>query len=306
MISQQIIVVVALSAALVACGYEPKGPAPERHPAEIATAATCRVPPSLDGIATQTPAVPPPRAGTIPDDFVPVAAITCDALPSHAIAADLTISFTEHRWEGDFTAATAKLNARSEGPRIDQSSCPMASLAAIPELWLIDAHGRAMRPSYPVDECNFRRVGGLHEVKSLTQTDQIDHRVQLPPEAVETLMGCSVTPPAPMPGPRTLTDGKFSVRNDVYRYRISFGGNQFAGALELDSSLDEAFATLASAATCSSPASGAVGTSLSPLSSEYSAPVPVLIELDGCRRVLIDGYLPLQASPELLDAVSEA
>ncbi len=305
MISKRIFSVATLAVALAGCGGFPKEPAPERTPAEIVATATCGLPPSLDGIAAQTPTVSPPRPGTIPDDFVPVAAITCDALPSHAIGADLTISFTEHRWEGDFTAAIAKLNAPSEGLRIDQNSCPIASLAAIPELWLIDAHGRALRPSFPVDECKFEQFGGLREVEALTQTDQIEHLLQLPPEAVDTLMGCSVTPPVPTSGLHTLTAGEFSIRSAVCRYRISFSDNQFAGAHELDSSLDETFASLVPASNCSAPATDAVGTSVSTFGSEYSQPIPVLIELDGCRRVLIDGYVPLQASPELLQVVSD-
>ncbi|SEM09275.1 hypothetical protein SAMN05444583_12236 [Rhodococcus maanshanensis] len=58
-----------------------------------------------------------PRPGTVPDDFEPVAAITCDPTADRTVNADLTASFAEYRWEGGFSEAIAKMNAPSEGSR---------------------------------------------------------------------------------------------------------------------------------------------------------------------------------------------
>lgn len=260
----------------------------------------------LDGVVATPPdlVAKQPRPGTVPDDFEPVAAITCDPTPARTVNADLTVSFGEHRWEGDFSAAIEKLNARSEGSRIDQNTCPVASLAAIPDLWLIDAAGRAIRPSYPVDECKFRRIGGLSAVKALENVGRVDHRVMLWPLGVEQLMGCGTVPALPAVGPSVLVAGGYSVRSSMCRYRFDAAGVAFAGAESLWDSLDPYFEALEPAPPCESTASAAVGTSLSLMGPESSEPVPILIELDGCRRVLMDGFVPVEASPELLALVA--
>ncbi|MET4612175.1 hypothetical protein ABIC28_003167 [Rhodococcus sp. PvR044] len=270
------------------------------------SAATCRMPVDLDGIATTPPdlVAMQPRPGTVPDDFEPVAAITCDPTSARTINADLTASFAEHRWEGDFSGAIAKLNAPSEGSRLDQGTCGIASMVAIPDLWLIDAAGRAIRPSYPVDECKFQRIGGLRAVEALENVGRVDHRVQLRPDGVEQLMGCGTVPALPVAGAGVLVPGDYSVRSSVCRYRFDAAGVAFAGAESLWDSLDPYFEALEPAPPCTSTASAAAGTSLSLLGPEYTAPVPVLIELDGCRRVLVDGFVPVLASPELLALVA--
>jgi hypothetical protein len=231
--------------------------------------------------------------------------VTCDASPSRTVAADLTVSITEHRWEGDFSEAIAKLDADSEGPRLDQDSCPIADLAAVEDLWLVDAQGRAVRPSYPVDDCNFQRIGGLREVEALEEVSRTEHRIRLWPDGVQRLMGCGTVRPEPVPGPKVLPAGEYpySVSSSVCRFRAAAAGVEFAGAEQLMEGLDEAFAALPPTPDCALPATTTVSTSLSLVGPDYSAPIPVLVELDGCRRVLVDGYVPLQASRELLDLV---
>ncbi|SEM09245.1 hypothetical protein [Rhodococcus maanshanensis] len=177
-------------------------------------------------------------------------------------------------------------------------------MVAIPDLWLIDATGRAIRPSYPVDECKFQRIGGLRAVEALENVGRVDHRVQLWPDGVEQLMGCGTAPALPVVGASVLVPGDYSVRSSVCRYRFDATGVAFAGAESLLDSLDPYFEGLDPAPPCASTASAAAGTSLFPLGSESSVPVPVLIEFDGCRRVLIDGVVPVVASPVLLALVA--
>jgi hypothetical protein len=303
--SRRVAVFLVSATVLAGCGYL-QGPAPVRGPAEIVSAATCRMPVDLDGIAATPPdlVANQPRPGTVPDDFEPVAAITCDPTADRTVNADLTAGFVEHRSEGDFSEAVAKLNARSEGSRIDQDTCGIASMVAIPDLWLIDAAGRAIRPSYPVDECKFQRIGGLRAVEALENVGRVEHRVQLSPDGVEQLMGCATVPALPVAGAGVPVPGGYTVRSSVCRYRFDAAGASFGGAESLWDSLDPYFEALEPAPPCTSTASVAAGTSLSLSGPEYTAPVPVLIELDGCRRVLIDGFIPVVASPVLLALVA--
>ncbi|BAH36030.1 hypothetical protein RER_53220 [Rhodococcus erythropolis PR4] len=63
------------------------------------------------GCATPYPVGPlqTTSTATVPDDFVPVAAVTCDPYVSDNVAADRTVSFSAHRWEGDFSRAVEML-----------------------------------------------------------------------------------------------------------------------------------------------------------------------------------------------------
>lgn len=164
------------------CGYFWRGPPPVRLVAQVVEEANCAIPSSLIGHSALPIArayEPSPLPGAIPDGFEPVAAITCDPWHSSTVGPDLTVTFYEHRWTGDFTEVVKNLKRPSEGQRLDQDTCPVASLAALPDLWLINSDGLAMRPSYPVDECNFAWIRGLRDVERLDEVATIEHRVQL-------------------------------------------------------------------------------------------------------------------------------
>ncbi|MHA4854431.1 hypothetical protein L1080_033590 [Rhodococcus sp. MSC1_016] len=300
--------VVALTALISGCSLI-RGPAPDRDPAEIVAAAVCRMPQGSELLGVTPPAelmrAPSPRPGTVPSDFEPVAAITCDEWLANSVAADLTGSFAEHRWEGDFAAAIDKLNAPSEGQRLDQNSCGTASLAPIPDLWLIDARGRALRPSYPVDDCGFLKIGGLREIEKLDQVDRIEHYVRHTPDSLQQLMGCSTRRVTPEIGIQPLFADQYWVRSAVCRYTTDPDGTiTFTGAEELQDSLGQTFFSLPLANNCSSVASLTAGTTVTLAGPEYVEPLAVLIEIDGCRRVLIDEHIALQASDDVIAQVS--
>ena len=286
-----------------------RGPVPVRAEAQIVDKAVCSMPDDAQSLGVVPPfellPVSGAQSGAVPAGFSPVAAITCGDGLSSIVDAELTASFTERRWEGDLSTAVSRLNAPSEGPRLDQNTCPVASSAPIPDLWLIDAGGSAVRPSYPVDECGFRQIGGLNEVEALTEVGRVDHRVQLTDSMVHQRMGCGSTQVIPKVGSERLVTDRFFVRNAVCRFTITVDGiASFMGAEELGEGLDELFTTAMPAGLCSSEATRTANTSVEVSGSGTYQALPVLIEVDGCRRILIDNHVPLLASDALISLVS--
>ncbi|MDI9901749.1 hypothetical protein QM716_17995 [Rhodococcus sp. IEGM 1409] len=280
-----------------------------RPHAEIGESAVCNLP--AEG---QYPGIEPPpeiaqahwfRSGTVPPDFEPAAAVTCDESFGPSITANLTTNFFEHQWEGDFTAAVAKLNAPSEGRRRDQGSCPVASMAPIEDLWLIDAQGRIVRPSYPVDECGFQQLGGLVEIEKLDEVRRTEHIVSLTSDAVLQRIGCGTVRLTPTIGEQHLVAERYSVSGGICRYSAEADGEVvFAGATQLSESFGESFAYLPRADACSEVARITVGTTLTRAEPGYTERIPVLIDVDGCQRISIEGHVPLQASPEIVERVA--
>ncbi|MFE4501745.1 hypothetical protein ACFRFQ_17985 [Rhodococcus sp. NPDC056743] len=159
-----------------------------------------------------------------------------------------------------------------------------------------------MRASYPLDECGSPKVGGIAEIEKLDEVSRIEHVVQLTPDAVPEWMGCTMIRVVPEIGRETLIANQYWVRDAVCRYITGPDGNTaFAGAELLEESLDQLFTDLPSADECAAVASVTAGTSLSLAG---AGTIPVLIEIDGCQRVLIDGHIPLQASSDIIAQVA--
>lgn len=292
-----LLVVMALGACSLA-----RGPAPVRESAEIVGTPVCRVPyqAAFLGLTLPDELVPQveSRAGVVPEGFRPVSAVTCGEVLVPSVSAELTTTFTEIHWSGDFTRAVERLNASSEGRRIDQDSCPIASSVPLPDLWLVDERGRALRPSFPVDDCGFQQIGGLREVEALEFADTVTHTVHLRPDQVQEWMGCGIETTVPVVGDRAIEPGTYSLSGLVCRY-TSDGSKavRFNGAEQLQESLDGALDGLLPAPTCSEVATSTVDASISFYNSESYTPQPVHVELDGCRRILIAGFQPLSATP---------
>lgn len=299
------VMIVAILAGAYGAGLlDLRGPAPDRAPAEIVAAAVCRPPRMLDGVATPPPELASQsaaRPGTVPDGFVPVEALTCDADLPATISAEREIVTHAHRWAGDFDLAVRMLDAPSQGRRLI-SSCGVASVVPLPDLWLIDAGGRAVRPSYPVDDCGFQRVGGLREVQALTEVETIPHRFTLFPAGVEQLFSCTVAPPAPQAGAARL---EVTPLASVCEYRRDGDGWVFGGARRLDPSFEISADTVPAGQPeppCED-ATRAVGAVLSAGYLDAAARRTILVELDGCRRLVVDGAAPAVAPEWLVTAL---
>ncbi|CAM3046642.1 hypothetical protein RHDE110596_13955 [Prescottella defluvii] len=287
--------------------FDVGGSAPARPTAEVVSAAVCEIPFDLVGIATApvelTPQSPA-RRGTVPRDFVPVSALTCDPYAGPTLSADLVVVATAHRWEGDFTAAVRKLNAPSEGRRLLQGGCPVAGSVRTPDLWLVDAGGRALRPSYPVDDCGFRRIGGLAEIEALTEVETIEYRFTVAPPAAAKLHPCVAAVPEPTVGSAVAGTAELEGLTAVYSvcdYRRRDGAWVFDGARRLEGSVEMPDARPAPG-ECPD-ATRAVGALATPLA-YGAAPFDVLVELDGCRRILMEGRVPIAAPVDLVAALS--
>lgn len=158
--------------------------------------------------------------------------------------------------------------------RLDRAStrtaARLARLVPLPDLLLIDEGGRALRPSYPVDDCGFQQIGG---------TDIV----------------------IPVGVDRLIEPDRYSLSGSVCRYTTdNTGTSRFVGAEQLQDSLDNAFDGLLPAPACATVATEAVNTSISFYNLEALTPQPVYIELDGCRRILIADHHPLSATADII------
>lgn len=239
------------------------------------------------------------RTATVPKDFHPVAAVMCDSFLGEDVAADRTVVFGEERWEGDFSTVVDLLNRSSEHKTWFPDSCDSDySLAVLPEFWLLDNEGRAVRPGYPVNSCGRAKPGALGAISDLTPAGRTEHRVPLSDSDIEFEWGCSPIYAEPLVGPASAP-----ALNPNSRY-CRFESGRFVGTShsEYDSStvpVWEALADLPTARACNMPANSVAVTTFSTI--DYSNP-RLTIELDGCRRVIPDGYAPLQATEQLLAA----
>lgn len=295
-------------AVLGACSLA-RGPVPDRDVAEIVERAGCGLPNDAVALGAAAPRdlLPPPapRRGTVPPGFEPAYAITCDPWLGYDVTADLTSSFSEHRWEGDFDGPIRRIDAPSEGKRLDSIGCPVASIAALPDLWLVAANGAAVMPSYPVDDCGFEQIGGLADIEEMTQASETRYDVQLTPAMLRERMGCGIDQIIPTVGDLVLAPNDYSIRSAVCRHRTGpDGSTTFTGAEELMEAIDDAFRNSSPAGPCGSAATRTVNTSLTFYDIQAPGPLPVLIELDGCRRVIVEGHVATTASAELIELVS--
>ncbi|MCZ4518145.1 hypothetical protein O4220_06410 [Rhodococcus ruber] len=228
---------------------------------------------------------------TVPSDFEPVAAITCDSFFGEEVASDRTVGYSEHRWEGDFSEAVELLNRRSEHPTWFPDSCANDySLAVLEEFWLLDNRGRAVRPGFPTNSCGRPKPGGLGAITQLTEVERIDHRTMLTDDQIGTFYQCPsiYTPPqigsARPAAPTLISSSRF----------CRFDSQRFSGAKLISTSTD--LDALPLARTCDKAAT-TVATAR--YFDAVSTDRILTVELDGCRRVILDGYAPLQASAEL-------
>lgn len=182
---------------------------------------------------------------TIPDDFVPTAAITCSPYLSETVAADRSVGYLERRWEGDFARAIELLDRESEHAALFESSCDSSTylLGELDRFWLLDDHGRAVRAGFPVDSCGLPKPGGLAEIMRLTQTSETEHRIMLSDQQIEDMYSCSAVYQPPTAGigrPTGLSMGSTFCRFDS----TIFDGTTYSDLpVPLDSLPDELLAS---------------------------------------------------------------
>ncbi|MDI9901646.1 hypothetical protein QM716_17465 [Rhodococcus sp. IEGM 1409] len=205
------------------------------------------------------------------------------------MAADRTVSFYAHRWEGDFSRAVKMLNRSSAHKTWFPGGCgDNYSLAVLDHFWLVDDRGRATRPGHPSDSCGLPKPGGLAAIKELTSAGSTEHRRALSDDQIYELSHCWPTYRPPTAGitlPTSLPTGSIFCR---------FSSTEFVGTSWTTEPIDG----LPPAPDCDAVATEVASTIyVDSLTSEERL---LTVEIDGCHRVIADGYAPLQASDELL------
>lgn len=130
-------------------------------------------------------------AGSVPDDFAPVALYRCEAFATETDAEGTWAGSRIERFEGDLSelfAALAEPNAAAA------FACP-ASMWIGPELWLEGADGRFIRVPYPSDGCAQPRRDVLDRIEAaVSRLSLVEERFQrgsLIESAEATAAGCA-------------------------------------------------------------------------------------------------------------------
>lgn len=93
-----------------------------------------------------------PESGRVPADFVPVAATLCTlTIEPSGMNTSGTTSVTATRLEGDLQPLVAALAQPNDSPGANQLCT--ADMEFVPELWLEDATGHAIRAAWPRTAC---------------------------------------------------------------------------------------------------------------------------------------------------------
>ncbi|MFO7689919.1 MAG: hypothetical protein R6W83_05100 [Cryobacterium sp.] len=206
----------ALSAALLlsACAG-PGGFAGGSAPAVLTQGVDCLAPnlsggdPVFPG-TTATPDRQHPEAplpGEVPTGFLPVTAVRCSFLGAFDDERGRWSAVTVETLTGDFGRLVSALAEPDDQPQLDQA-CTL-EMESVPELWLLNASGEAMRVSWPVTACN-KTKPGTHEVLStftVTQTDVIPVTLLHSREAIDA--GCAMQASVPLvPGLAVMNPGE--------------------------------------------------------------------------------------------------
>jgi len=178
----RLVTVVAAVTLLAGCAPDTS---PNASPATIASAADCLAPQVIADLglradarelsATSHPDVPGP--GAVPAGFEPVGVVECRGGERLTDAQGVWDAVTVRHLEGDLAPLLAALAVPRQTTTSDQL-CP-ATDAPASELWLVDALGRAVRPSLPVDACGAPTAGVRAAVAALTEIEVAHYRVHL-------------------------------------------------------------------------------------------------------------------------------
>lgn len=142
--------VLAVATVLAGCAGEKAPPAVPVAPADTRTAVDCTAEWDVGW-------------GSIPEDFEPIAVYVCDPLlgidPPTGDDGEVVgrLPSTEpQRLEGDLAPLVAAFAEPNDPPW--PGPCA-ASMVIVPDVWLVDDAGRAIRPAYPVTSCSQPKEG---------------------------------------------------------------------------------------------------------------------------------------------------
>lgn len=142
--------VLAAATLLAGCAGERPPAAVPLEPGSMQTAVDCAAEPDAGW-------------GGIPADFEVVAVYVCDPvmqleLPTPMEGEDPVpeVSSDPQRLEGDFTPVLRAFEEPSDPPW--PGPCT-ADMVIVPDVWLVDADGRAIRPAYPATGCGKPKPG---------------------------------------------------------------------------------------------------------------------------------------------------
>lgn len=112
------------------------------------------------GRAPTDPASTDPASakGSVPEDFVPLEAVKCsvDFGGLSETSAPARLKIRQDRFSGDFSALLAALAEPSDVSSGDPCT---ADMQIVPDLWLVDASGKAVHVQWPLDVCNKTKPG---------------------------------------------------------------------------------------------------------------------------------------------------
>lgn len=135
---------------------------------EQITPAPARVLPGVDCMTTahwyEGNGVEDPSAkdmGSIPEDFIPVSMVECTAFGDNVTDAQGTWrTIVQRQYSGDMVSVVKTLRSPSERA-LGKLVCE-ASLEVLPDLWLVDAAGKAVHVDWPLTACG-KPVPGTKE-----------------------------------------------------------------------------------------------------------------------------------------------
>ncbi|GAB3147966.1 hypothetical protein GCM10027058_07820 [Microbacterium neimengense] len=281
-------------------------------------------------------------AGSVPDDFVPVAFYRCEAFATETDAEGTWAGSRIERFEGDLSALLAALAEPDDPPSL--GACT-ADMWIGPELWLADAEGRYVRALYPSTGCAKPRPDVLERIEAaiaaLARVESRFQRGSLIESAEATAAGCATTAgilvlaqtlpgvdidhdrvlpevgatavPVPLP-PLPSADEVMGMR--VCRYApaplpaegtvLSIQGVlPFAGIDDLDrEGAARVLALIDEAVPAGTCEAEAASTVVLHPLPETQTGATVTVELDGCRRVVGPDLLAAAAPAELLDLLA--
>ncbi|PYI65639.1 hypothetical protein CVV68_17330 [Arthrobacter livingstonensis] len=113
--------------------------------------------------------------GSVPAGFVPVAVVECNRgpVPTSAGASPVQPTIVEDHLSGDYAPLLAALAVSSD--RQDGVNCT-AQLEVTPDLWLVNAAGKAVHVIWPTDACTFSKPGVAKALAALhvASTQQLE------------------------------------------------------------------------------------------------------------------------------------